>query len=1177
MMINYTPAQRLAIYEVDCNMAVVAGAGAGKTKVLVERYLYLLLSGRAGCEQIYAITFTRKAAKEMRERIRDGIAAMIERQNTATERAAWFRVAQQLEQAPITTIHGLCARLLRENPVEAVLDPNFLVLDEVTANLLLDSAVQAVLDEALLAQRPWLAILFNYFTRRELARSLAGLYQKLASMDWLDEHLGERLAKPYKEAGARLLALRRRCCEDFLALIALREEINPKLATWRQLTALAERQDSILEAIAAYGGDGHQAAAAMIEGDLLKNKIAARGKIGGTVKDFYAGLEELKAAYCDLQALPVIFALSEALLAVHSAYLAEKGRRHVLDYTDLEIRAYRLLKDYPTVCKRYGQRCRFLLVDEFQDTNEVQRRIIYLLAGGSQDILRGNKLFIVGDPKQSIYRFRGADVTVFERVARDIEASGGKRVILDQNFRSVPGILSVLNELFAVLMGTALDTTVPYVPLNVYRADVAPDKPSVEILTADKSNAGDLRQAEAQAIAAHIQYMVTAGHTFVADKSGSRPVNYGDIAVLFASTTHQKVYEAALQAAGVPYYIVGSRNFYQRQEIIDIINLLKVIDNHHDTVALAGVLRSPLFLLADDTLVVLQLTAGSLWEGLANPQKALGLNPEQQAAAARAWQVINRLRRLQGLVPVDQLIRLAISETGYDRFLLTQFMGVQQYANVQKLIALARQYQLTEMASLNDFLRYINKLMDEGAQEGEAQLDSEQGNAVKLMTIHNAKGLEFPVVFLPDIGRDFQWETGALLFDPEQGLGLKLQGFDGTTLVTSRHRLVAERERQLSVLEMKRLLYVAMTRAKDRLVLSAANGWLLHDKKVQYLAERDFCDLNSWQKWLQKIYGPWQEDQHELRLVQAPIAITAAKPWDTGVPSRNWETWIAAGEPPDLPRQLARQLSPVESAATGIRLSPTAVNHFKQCPRSFFYRYVVGLPEIGYRSDSGKTGQPAPAHLVGSVVHRSCELLATGVDLIQALRQAVADMVPHHWREEVGAAALLLLERLINSDFFREAALYPSCQEVSFTYYLRPADNSGQVFEFNGSIDRLLFYPDGSLGIIDYKTDQIESEQVEQRAKSYQWQLALYVLAAKSLFKSPVRDARLYFLRPAAAVHLPVAEEWLAAAKAELEQICQFVSRHRQEADYKPDTAFCRQCNYQLFCPAFVLPAQGCN
>jgi ATP-dependent helicase/nuclease subunit A len=465
------------------------------------------------------------------------------------------------------------------------------------------------------------------------------------------------------------------------------------------------------------------------------------------------------------------------------------------------------------------------------------------LAGGSQDELLGNKLFIVGDPKQSIYRFRGADVSVFDRVAKDIEAHGGKRVVLDENFRSVKGLLTVFNELFAELMGTEYDTTVPFAPLAAIRDGLATNNLScVELLTIDPENSGnaEARQVEAKAVAAHIQQMVAKEGYLLDTEQGPRRLEYRDVAILFASTTHQAVYEAALQAYDVPYYVLGGRNFYQRQEIVDVINLLKVIDNHHDATALAGVLRSPLFLLADDTLAYLQLQAGSIWAGLGQPAILGQLALDQRAAAMKAWELLNRLRRLQGLVPIAELISLALNETSYDTFTLTQFMGVQQYANIHKLIGLARQYQTTEAATLSDFLRYVVKLMEDGAQEGEAQIESEQGNTVKLMTVHSAKGLEFPVVLLPDVDRTFKYDAGSLLFDEELGLGLKLRSSSGDWQITSRHQLVAQREKQLSLLEMKRLLYVAMTRAKDRLVLSTSSSIIVDDKKIQALAGKDF-------------------------------------------------------------------------------------------------------------------------------------------------------------------------------------------------------------------------------------------------------------------------------------------------------------------------------------------------
>lgn len=1174
-MFKFTPAQERAIYDVDGNMAVMAGAGAGKTRVLVERYLHLLVAGQADCDQIFAVTFTRKAAKEMRERIRNGIAAVMQSQPTAAARAVWHKVAQQLEQAPISTIHGLCTRLLRENPVEAVLDPNFAVLDDIAAKLLLENAVQTVLDDALIKKPEWLDCLFNYYNKREITHTLVVLYQKLAAVDWLDSELTVRLSVPYATAASALPIIEGECQQALMELMAERDGLSAKTEGWRRLTELQQRQDELNAAFAAYGGDAHDSAAQTIDSCLLADKIAARGKIGPAVKALYASLDRLKSAYNDVEALTVIPSISEYLQAVQRAFVAEKRHRHVLDYTDLEIRTYRLLSTYPSVCQRYVQRCKYLMVDEFQDTNELQRRIIYLLAGGSQDTLRGDKLFIVGDPKQSIYRFRGADVSVFDQVARDIEAHGGKLVVLDKNFRSVDGLLTVFNELFAQLMGTDYDKTVPFAPLAAFRERLAAnsDMPCVELLTisAEECNDTPQRQVEAAAVARHIKEMVEDTGYLIDTEQGSRPLAYRDVAVLFASTTHQAVYEAALQANGVPYYVLGGRNFYQCQEIIDVINLLKVVDNHHDDTALTGVLRSPFFLLADDTLAYLKLTAGTIWTGLSQQNLLQQLDLEQQTAAVKAWNLLNKLRRLRGLVPIAELIDLAVTETNYDAFLLTQFMGVQHYANIQKLIGLAREYQKAELATLSDFLRYVTKLMADGAQEGEAQIESEQGNTVKLMTVHSAKGLEFPVVFLPDVDRTFKYDTGALLFDEELGLGLKLRSRNGDWLVTSRHRLVAQREKQLALLEMKRLLYVAMTRAKDRLVLSTASSIVVEEKKIQELAAKDFTEITNWQDWLVKIYGCGGEAKRELRLTEGSIAVIKPEPDSVSEQVPDWTAAILAPTGPAhaIPEKLARQLAPLASAAMGTRrLSPTAVNKFKACPRSFFYRYIAGLPEVSSSTDREGVSQSVPANLVGTIVHRCCELLAGDVALTNIIDQAVA-AVPCQWRAAAAAAALPLLERLVSSDFYQELRQFHSRQELAFAYYLRPSETPGQTFEFNGSIDRMVFYPDGTLGIVDYKTDQVSGPQVLQRAGAYQWQMALYALAAAAMYKLPVKDARLYFIRPGTVIDIPVTSTTLDEVKQEMEQVCQFVSQHADEAAYNCNPTACHWCSYQLLCPGF--------
>ena len=525
------------------------------------------------------------------------------------------------------------------------------------------------------------------------------------------------------------------------------------------------------------------------------------------------------------------FALQTLELAgeLASQYDRKKRELAVLDFNDLLSSARELLvgPERAAVRRQLASQIRLLLVDEFQDTDPLQVEMVKAICDNEH---LGGKLFFVGDHKQSIYRFRGARPEVFRDLQDEIPPEG--RLPLSMNFRSQPAILEFVNTLFCEELGPN------YEPLQPKRLQVSP-RPAVELLWAcDPAVANDavdpppvvqedmgrrerLLRREADWIARRIRSMLDSGEKIVWDsdaaKAGSpapRAVREGDVAVLFRAMTNVDHYEEALRRYGINYYLVGGRAFYSQQEIFDLLNLLRAINSVSDEVSLAGALRSPMFGLLDESLLWLAKD-GSLSTGLFELELPEELDKQQRDRVECAKATLLALRAMKDRVPVAQLIGETLERTGYDAMLLAEFLGERKLANLQKLIEQARSFDRAGIFSLSDFITQLSEFVARQPDEALAATHPETADVVKLMSIHQSKGLEFPVVVVPDMGRKRHNVGPVMAFTPELGPMFK----DAEAVTGYDLWMMAENDADSS--ETSRLLYVAATRAADYLILSS--------------------------------------------------------------------------------------------------------------------------------------------------------------------------------------------------------------------------------------------------------------------------------------------------------------------------------------------------------------------
>ena len=517
-------------------------------------------------------------------------------------------------------------------------------------------------------------------------------------------------------------------------------------------------------------------------------------------------------------------------LEARQAYDEAKRGRDGLDFDDLLVKTRDLLKPRPRAATP-GRAVEFLLVDEFQDTDPVQSEILRSLGG---DAFASGRLFVVGDYKQSIYRFRGARPQLFQDIQGEFPAEG--RHALTENFRSTTGVIDFVNALFA----DAFPGEHP--PLEPGPgSSPASDGPAVEFVWAEEpaddedikaKGANEARKTEARWLARLIRSRIDAGWMVRDRKTKTvRRADAGDVAFLFRAMTDLAPYEAALQAEGLDFHVVGGKAFYAQQEVQDLVNVLSVIEDPLDPVALAGALRGPFFGLSDEALFRLGGSAPfDLAEGLERLDGLAGLSNLDRRGVAGARRLLAHWRGLKDRVSIAELVDRVLDESGFEAALLGEFLGDRKRANARKLVRLARRFDARGGFTLGHFVARIREDLREPPREEQAATTDEEGNSVRLMSIHQAKGLEFPIVVVPDLNRKQELPRKGVAFHPELGPLVRPvaveedrgQGDDeegsGRSLGWVAFETVERLEEEA---ESIRLFYVATTRARDALILSA--------------------------------------------------------------------------------------------------------------------------------------------------------------------------------------------------------------------------------------------------------------------------------------------------------------------------------------------------------------------
>jgi ATP-dependent exoDNAse (exonuclease V) beta subunit len=840
-------ARRAIREDLDTTLVVEAAAGTGKTTELVQRILALLVTGTTTLSRIVAVTFTEKAAGEMKLRLRTEIErARNAAETTATERTRLDAALEELEAAHIGTIHGFCAEILRHRPVEARVDPLFETLDEDARDRLFEEAFERWFQETLadppegvrrvlrrrrsdrdsgpkdVLRRAGLSLVdqrdFRAMWRRDpfdRDASLDALVQRFREVAQLDARIGTSeawIAKSLAEIA------------HFVAELDHRESVRQRDADGleRELRAFARARHWNWKGGPNQLGGGVTRAVALATRDAAKNELESF----------------LDRADADLAAC-----LYRDLSPLVDAYEDLKRRAGKLDFLDLLAVARDLVRDDDAVRRELQSRYSHLLVDEFQDTDPLQADILLLLAAddsterdAARATPRPGKLFIVGDPKQSIYRFRRADVALYEQIKRRLVAHGARCVHLTTSFRSIPSIQSAVNASFAAVMkGNAEGSQAEYVALQPFRDDHA-SQPGVVVLPVPRPYSPwgkvtnyAIDQSYPDAVGAFVEWLVRDSNWTVSEPGGKRVrIEARHVCLLFRRFVAwrddaTRPYVRALEARRIPHVLVGGRSFHAREEVLALRNVANALEWPDDDFSVFATLRGPFFALGDDALLAYRATHGSL-----HPLRRID---ETQLDAltqpvADALAILAKLHVGRNTRPIADTLGRFLEETRAFAGVAIWPSGEQALANVSRVLDQARRFEARGATSFRAFVRRIEDESERNAA-GEAPVVEEGTDGVRLMTVHRAKGLEFPIVILVDPTCATASDEPSRYIDAAKGLWARpLAGCSPIELLEHRDEVLRH-----DAEEAVRLTYVAATRAKDLLVLPAVgdeaiNGWL---------------------------------------------------------------------------------------------------------------------------------------------------------------------------------------------------------------------------------------------------------------------------------------------------------------------------------------------------------------
>ena len=1192
------------------NVLVVAGAGTGKTSTLVERCLDCLLHEKppASLDEILMVTFTDAAAAEMRQRIRIRLEEQLEQH---PENLRWHEQLAIFETAHIGTLHSFCLQLVRQHFYALDLDPQFSVLPAEEARLLAHETLEALLQKHYTGRTPEAKAVQQLIQAqargsdqpiRVLVLRLHHYTQTLPDpAGWFREQL-ESFATPdpTRWHGWLLDALAewRRHWVPMLGF--LKNEIAEKcLAALKKLPARSTRAEAVvaLEAILAACQNCPRGKKTewlkplkdfLAEAEFLLSLTRADGKVDPLAEDWG-------------WVRPQMTTILQLTQEFGDAFSETKRELGMVDFHDLEQHALRLLWDakanQPTkVARQWGEKLRFVFVDEYQDINAAQDKIIEAL---SREGAQANR-FLVGDVKQSIYRFRLADPYIFQAYVKTWGNGQGKAISLVENFRSREAVLGFINSLFTVIMqpeigGVHYDKraqlqfgapeergnfgiaggSAPCVELHL-RLKGGPNNHETDEENAEAlATVAEMEEAdkEARLVALRLRELKAQGHQiWDQDKKIFRAVEWSDMAILLRAPSNKaESYAKEFSRLNVPL-LVERGGFYESMEILDLLSLLQLLDNPLQDLPTLAVLHSPLVGLTLNELATIRLTTkGHFWTALARwqegqqkvPSDGCRVRGEEESGetfrkVTAFLERFGRWRRLARQVSLSRCLETVLSETHYAAWLLTQPRGQQRHANVQRLIGLARQFDQFQRQGLFRFLRFIEAQKSADTEPEVAAVSEE--NSVRLMSIHQSKGLEFPVVVVADLGKPFNVSDlrADVILDEQYGLCPQIKPpHTGKRYPSLPYWLARQRQHREMLGEELRLLYVATTRARDTLILSGSVSKPKFEKVWKQKGEpstQTLLSAGSYSDWL----GLWFSHSASLGDEAPTEGQNAHLRWiihdDTKLIGPGAEPANAESDPltevePSVWQSLQQRLSweypfsaatrkPAKTSVSILRRRATADSDEQSSPlfpvQGSRFTPHVPRPTLPISVSTSLLSAKASAADVGTAHHTFLQLVSLErVGSVEELRSEAERLAKEGAMTDTQIAVLDFegLAAFWQSDVGRKVRAQAKHVERELAFTVRCAANAlaglaGQPLDQNlddefvivqGAADLAVLLPQ-EIWLIDFKTDAVGPAELADKVKWYEPQLKLYAQALSRIYGRPVSQSWLYFLAARTAV-----------------------------------------------------------
>ncbi len=1118
---------------------ITAGAGTGKTTALVNRIVELVVSGTAKITEIAAITFTENSASDLRERVGEGLETLFyslsQFHQNDEENAELLRVEEALSEldfAPISTLHGFARRILRQFPIEAGLPLVFETLSPEEGNLEKDERVQSILGmlfEEVSLQEDIFILHKLGLTEKHLksaTKLLDDNWEKCEEIDIAIEQFKsvnitvskiDKFIVKLNQLAENGLLVSRECkkTEDTLYVKAF-----PVLT---KLTSLLQPGDPLDVIIGKLSGSiPNWTCLARDGGDKKKwQDIARMQEVWNELAD---SLELFYKSILDAKIYKVISFLSRCVL--EKAH--ERQENGILESQDQLVIARNLLRDNPDVVKRVSRLYPRIMIDEFQDTDPLQVEIASYLGALDANINEESSIFcFVGDAKQSIYRFRRADVEAFNSVKEKFDP--GSVISLDNNFRSLPGIINWINHVCSTIFSTGNNSKVglnydPIVPVVPEGEIEIPEDQQVILLGTDclAENVGEAREKAGAEIAFTIKKLIETKRQVRGEDGRWRAAKYSDIAIISRTRTGSSGIEAALNAHSIPFRLASQSFIFGHNEVVDYINLLKVLNDPSDQIALLGVMRSPIFGVNDEDLLQyvelirqssvdnLKTSKGqkdSLWDF--RVVKSLDNDTLTKSPVVSALTFINGLYELKhSMEPglfighVEHQSELLLKELGNER----SKDGIRR---IRYITAKAREICENGSRSLNDFILWVDQMRDNGSRVPEAVLPELYGDAVDIMTIHSAKGLEYPIVVVCGLEMRPKPEV-KMLFDSESNCP---EFHFNNSLRTSGSAVLSEVEKDKIAAEHERLLYVAFTRAKDMLIV-ALHGKEKKGYPKKILEACDACNGEIKYSLGSELFG--RSDDNIFSMPNGQSEDSSKSPAEK-VQEYLDEREIFAAK---YDAEIVSRYSQYNLSPTGIaRLAKNDIDpkDIDSAARKFYeqdsYEFSgettnsedwVGLVPISLKS-RGRAGTS-----VGRAVHSTLQTidLSTGKNLQDlAAYFANSELVPQYSSEiaKLASHALsspIVLSAVESNQYWREVYIGTSIGNRNL----------------EGYIDLLIKTSEG-FRIVDFKCDRSESESdIDRAMEAYEYQGAAYALAVEKVLGEPVVDVTFLFLQESGAI-----------------------------------------------------------